>query len=123
MLSKIDTQSLDVSEVYQILSPEYGTEYPDLTFKASFWVTIGTNSDGSYRVNSIEKYEVIWFFGYLSVADSVIPTYSMTQPYYWGTNNNYITSKVTVSLRLAGSYTPFSTETYTVTAALADSIT
>lgn len=43
LLVQVDSQTVDADEEYRILSGEYKTEYPDVSFYAYFWVNLGYN--------------------------------------------------------------------------------
>ena len=123
LLVQVDSQTVDVDEEYRILSGEYETEYPDVSFCAYFWVNLGYNTDGSLRITSINDWGIIWDLGILPSINGIIPSSTMTTPYYWGAYNHLINSRVTIELRTSSLLEPLVTETHSVTAYLYDNIT
>ena len=107
-------QTLRTDEPYKIVSPKYKTNYNGLTFCVYFWVTIGTDSDGSYRVSGITDWGVSWNYGFIPSFLNIIPSHSMTAPYYWGVNNDHMSSKVNVELTMDGYLVYSKTQTVTV---------
>lgn len=68
LLVQVDSQTVDADEEYRILSGEYKTEYPDVSFYAYFWVNLGYNADGSLRVTSINDWGN--YLGFRYIADN-----------------------------------------------------